>query len=74
MIAKTQLGLEEVLAQELRLLGAQDVSVLNRAVSFVETLVLRIKLTMLAYGNSYFTAYFQMTAEEIYSFRGSKKA
>ncbi len=35
MIAKTQLGLEEVLAQELRLLGAQDVSVLNRAVSFV---------------------------------------
>ena len=35
MIAKTQLGLEEVLAEELRQLGAQEVTVLNRAVSFV---------------------------------------
>jgi putative N6-adenine-specific DNA methylase len=35
MIAKTQLGLEEVLADELRALGAQDVTILNRAVSFV---------------------------------------
>jgi putative N6-adenine-specific DNA methylase len=35
MIAKTQLGLEEVLAEELRNLGAQEVQVLNRAVSFV---------------------------------------
>ena len=35
MIAKTQLGLENVLAQELTDLGAQDVVVLNRAVSFV---------------------------------------
>ena len=35
MIAKTQLGLEEVLAEELRQLGAQEVTILNRAVSFV---------------------------------------
>lgn len=35
MIAKTQLGLESVLAQELIDLGAQDVVELNRAVSFV---------------------------------------
>jgi len=35
MIAKTQLGLESVLAQELTDLGAQDVVELNRAVSFV---------------------------------------
>ena len=35
MIAKTQLGLEEILADELRQLGAQDVQVLNRAVGFV---------------------------------------
>lgn len=35
MIAKTQLGLESVLAQELRDLGAIDVKELNRAVSFV---------------------------------------
>ena len=35
MIAKTQLGLEEVLLEELRQLGAQEVNVLNRAVSFV---------------------------------------
>jgi len=35
MIAKTQLGLESVLAQELMDLGAQDVVKLNRAVSFV---------------------------------------
>jgi putative N6-adenine-specific DNA methylase len=35
MIAKTQLGLESVLAQELTDLGAQNVTELNRAVSFV---------------------------------------
>ena len=35
MIAKTQLGLEEVLLEELRQLGAQELNVLNRAVSFV---------------------------------------
>ncbi len=35
MIAKTQLGLEEILADELKQLGAMDVEVLNRAVSFV---------------------------------------
>ena len=35
MIAKTQLGLEEILSDELLKLGAQDVQVLNRAVSFV---------------------------------------
>ena len=35
MIAKTQLGLEKVLADELLKLGAQDVNILNRAVSFV---------------------------------------
>ena len=35
MIAKTQLGLEEILAEELRQLGAQEITVLNRAVSFV---------------------------------------
>jgi len=35
MIAKTQLGLEGVLARELFHLGAQDIKTLNRAVSFV---------------------------------------
>ena len=35
MIAKTQLGLEEILADELSKLGGQDIHVLNRAVSFV---------------------------------------
>ena len=35
MIAKTQLGLEEILSDELLKLGAQDVQLLNRAVSFV---------------------------------------
>lgn len=34
MVAKTQFGLEEVLATELRNLGAQDVEAHNRAVSF----------------------------------------
>lgn len=34
MLAKTMFGLEEVLAEELRILGAQDVKVINRAVSF----------------------------------------
>ncbi|MEC9303536.1 MAG: class I SAM-dependent RNA methyltransferase [Bacteroidota bacterium] len=34
MIAKTMFGLEEVLAQELRNLGAQDIKKMNRAVSF----------------------------------------
>ncbi|MGC6470267.1 MAG: THUMP domain-containing class I SAM-dependent RNA methyltransferase [Flavobacteriales bacterium] len=35
MIAKTQLGLEDVLADELKRLGAMEVNILNRAVSFV---------------------------------------
>lgn len=35
MIAKTQLGLEQVLVDELKQLGAREVTVLNRAVSFV---------------------------------------
>lgn len=35
MIAKTQLGLEEVLADELKALGAQEVAIHNRAVGFV---------------------------------------
>ena len=34
MIAKTMMGLEEVLADELRELGAQDIEILSRAVSF----------------------------------------
>ena len=34
MLAKTMFGLEEVLAEELRKLGAQDVKMMNRAVSF----------------------------------------
>ncbi len=34
MIAKTIFGLEEILSQELQRLGARDVEVLNRAVSF----------------------------------------
>ena len=34
MLAKTMFGLEEVLAQELKDMGAQNVKVLNRAVSF----------------------------------------
>ena len=35
MIAKTQMGLEEVLYNELKELGARDIKVLNRAVSFI---------------------------------------
>jgi len=35
MIAKTQQGLEEVLAQELRAIGAQDVTPILKAVSFI---------------------------------------
>lgn len=35
LIAKTFFGLEEVLAQEIREIGGQDVKILNRAVSFV---------------------------------------
>ena len=34
MIAKTSFGLEEILATELKLLGATDIETLNRAVSF----------------------------------------
>ena len=34
MLAKTMNGLEEVLANELKILGAQNVKILNRAVSF----------------------------------------
>ena len=34
MLAKTMFGLEEVLAEELKMLGAQDVKIMNRAVSF----------------------------------------
>jgi len=34
MLAKTMFGLEEMLAEELRILGAQDVKAMNRAVSF----------------------------------------
>lgn len=34
MLAKTMFGLEEILAEELRNLGAQDVKIINRAVSF----------------------------------------
>ena len=33
-IAKTQFGLEEVLSNELKLIGAKDIQILNRAVSF----------------------------------------
>lgn len=38
MIAKTMFGLEEVLAEELRALGAQDVTPINRAVAFTGTM------------------------------------
>ena len=34
MLAKTMFGLEEVLMEELRNLGAQDIKKMNRAVSF----------------------------------------
>ena len=34
MVAKTFQGLEEVLAQEIRSLGVQDIEILNRAVRF----------------------------------------
>ena len=34
MLAKTMYGLEEILAEELRTLGAQNVKIQNRAVSF----------------------------------------
>ena len=34
MLAKTMYGLEEVLADELKELGAQNIKILNRAVSF----------------------------------------
>ena len=33
-IATTQFGLEEVLSNELKLIGAKDIQILNRAVSF----------------------------------------
>ena len=35
MVATTMMGLEEILADELRKLGAQNVNILNRAVEFV---------------------------------------
>ena len=35
MIAKTMMGLEEILADELRACGATDVEILNRAVAFM---------------------------------------
>ena len=35
MVATTMLGLEEVLAEELKKLGAQHINILNRAVEFV---------------------------------------
>ena len=35
MVATTMMGLEDILAEELRLLGAQHINVLNRAVEFV---------------------------------------
>lgn len=38
MIAKTMYGLEEVLAKELRALGAKDVTPINRAVAFTGTM------------------------------------
>lgn len=38
MIAKTMFGLEEVLAEELRALGAQNVTPINRAVAFTGTM------------------------------------
>ncbi len=38
MIAKTMYGLEEVLAEELRALGAKDVTPINRAVAFTGTM------------------------------------
>ncbi len=34
MLAKTMFGLEEILAEELRILGAQNIKIMNRAVSF----------------------------------------
>ena len=34
MLAKTMYGLEEILADELKELGAQNIKILNRAVSF----------------------------------------
>ena len=34
MLAKTMFGLEDILAKELKNLGAQDIKILNRAVSF----------------------------------------
>ena len=34
MLAKTMFGLEEILAKELTTLGAQNIKILNRAVSF----------------------------------------
>ena len=34
MLAKTMFGLEEILAEELNNLGAQNIKTMNRAVSF----------------------------------------
>ena len=34
MLAKTMFGLEEILAEELKILGAQNIKIMNRAVSF----------------------------------------
>ena len=38
MIGKTMFGLEEILAEELRNLGAQDIEPINRAVAFTGTM------------------------------------
>lgn len=46
MVAKTQFGLEEVLATELRNLGAVDVAIHNRAVSFKGTKALMYKANL----------------------------
>jgi putative N6-adenine-specific DNA methylase len=46
MVAKTQFGLEEVLAEELRILGAEKVEAHNRAVSFEGDLRLMYKANL----------------------------
>lgn len=49
MIAKTFFGLEEVLAEELKNIGAEDIEPINRAVSFLGDLSVMYKANYLCY-------------------------
>jgi putative N6-adenine-specific DNA methylase len=46
MVAKTQFGLEELLAEELKQLGAENIETHNRAVSFSGNLALMYRANL----------------------------